>query len=196
MTLQHWLSEQRLRAHKTSKEEIRNLLSKVERDLEDAAIVDISTDRRFMIAYDGALTLATILLYCEGYETRGKGQHWLTFKLLPEIMGNEFSDLANYPTNVARSGILVHTIVPARYRWQNWMSCCEKCGNSATDCHYGYTNHTRAISEPEGAPELEMAPPKAPIGHKAVIVEPSQKPPTLNNSRSLSTASLGFLVRT
>jgi len=96
MTLQHWLSEQRLRAHKTSKEEIRNLLSKVERDLEDAAIVDLSTDRRFMIAYDGALTLATIPLYCEGYETRGKGQHWLTSKLLPEIMGNEFSDLANY----------------------------------------------------------------------------------------------------
>jgi len=69
--------------------------------------------------------------------------------------------------NTARSGILVHTIVPARYRWQNWMSCCEKCSNSVTDCYHGYTNHTRALSEPEGAPELEMAPPKAPIGHKA-----------------------------
>ncbi|MDF1501142.1 MAG: hypothetical protein P1P76_11800 [Anaerolineales bacterium] len=49
-----------------------------------------------MIAYDGALTLATIPLYCAGYETYGKGHHWMTFKLLPELIGEEYSGLADY----------------------------------------------------------------------------------------------------
>jgi hypothetical protein len=96
MSLKRWLAENRLRKHKTNKEEILNLLTLVQRDLDDASLAEISTDRRFMIAYDAALTLATIPLYCAGYETHSSGHHWMTFKLLPEVMGEEYSDLANY----------------------------------------------------------------------------------------------------
>lgn len=96
MNLKHWLAEGRLRTHKTSKQEIQGLLEIAKRDLSDASVHDLSTDRRFLIAYEGALTVATIPLYCAGYETYGRGHHWLTFRILPEIMGREHSDLAEY----------------------------------------------------------------------------------------------------
>jgi hypothetical protein len=96
MDFKRWLAEEQLRTHKTNKEEIRGLLEIVQRDLNDASVPDLSIDRRFLIAYEGALTLATIPLYCVGYETYGKGHHWLTFRLLPEVMGGEYSDLAQY----------------------------------------------------------------------------------------------------
>lgn len=96
MDFSRWLAEERLRTHKTDKVEIRGLLDIAQRDLKDAAIPEVSTDRRFLIAYEAALTLATIPLYCRGYETHGKGHHWLTFRLLPEVMGEKYADLAAY----------------------------------------------------------------------------------------------------
>jgi hypothetical protein len=96
MNLENWRTEGRLRQHKASREEIQDLIDVVERDLKDAAVSGLSTDRRFLIAYEAALTLATIPLYCAGYETYGKGHHWLTFRALPEIMGVEFADLSDY----------------------------------------------------------------------------------------------------
>lgn len=96
MNFKRWLAEGRLRAHKTSKEDIHGLLEITQRDLDDASVQDLSTDRRFLIAYEGAMALATIPLYCEGYETYGKGHHWMTFRILPVVMGDEYSDLAEY----------------------------------------------------------------------------------------------------
>jgi len=96
MSLQRFQAEGRLRVHRVTKNEISALLALAERDLKDASVEGLSSDRRFMIAYDAALTLATIPLYCAGVETHGKGHHWLTFKLLPEVMGEPFSDLADY----------------------------------------------------------------------------------------------------
>lgn len=96
MNFKKWLAEERLRTHRTSKEEIQGLLEIARRDLNDASVQDLSTDRRFLIAYEGALTLATIPLYCAGYETYGRGHHWLTFRILPDVMGEKYSDLADY----------------------------------------------------------------------------------------------------
>lgn len=96
MDFKRWLAEGQLRAHKTNRDEIQGLLELVRRDLKDAAVPALSIDRRFLIAYEAALTLATIPLYCAGYETYGKGHHWLTFRLLLEVMGGEYSDLAQY----------------------------------------------------------------------------------------------------
>jgi len=96
MNFNKWLAEERLRTHRTSKEEIQGLLEIAKRDLNDASVQDLSTDRRFLIAYEGALTLATIPLYCAGYETYGRGHHWLTFRILPDVMGEKYSDLADY----------------------------------------------------------------------------------------------------
>jgi hypothetical protein len=96
MDFKRWLAEDRLRAHKTNRDEIQGLLEIVRRDVNDAAVPDLSFDRRFLIAYEGALTLSTIPLYCAGYETYGKGHHWLTFRLLPDVMGEKYTDLAQY----------------------------------------------------------------------------------------------------
>jgi hypothetical protein len=40
------------------------------------------------------LTLATVPLFCAGYETHGAGHHWVTFQLLPHFMGEAISEVA------------------------------------------------------------------------------------------------------
>jgi hypothetical protein len=66
------------------------------RDIEDAVVPGLSSDRRFFIAYEAALALATIPLYCSGYETHGQGHHWITFLVLPEVMGPDTHEFAAY----------------------------------------------------------------------------------------------------
>ncbi|MBI4245927.1 MAG: hypothetical protein HY614_01935 [Candidatus Rokubacteria bacterium] len=56
----------------------------------------ISVDLRFRTAYQAALELATIVLAASGYRTGGEGHHWTTFHVLPELLGPEFQDLADY----------------------------------------------------------------------------------------------------
>ena len=62
MTLQQWADNGWLKPHKSSRQEIGNLLAIARRDLEDAGARDISEDWRFGIAYNAALKLCTILL--------------------------------------------------------------------------------------------------------------------------------------
>ncbi len=49
-----------------------------------------------MIAYEAAVTLATIPLYATGFRTGGTGHHQSTFLALPLVMGHEVADLADY----------------------------------------------------------------------------------------------------
>ena len=96
MNFETWLAEGRLRPHKTTKKEIHDLLGIAQRDIADAAVQGLSSDRRFLIAYEVALTLATIPLYSAGFETHGRGHHWLTFRVLPDVIGSEFAELAEF----------------------------------------------------------------------------------------------------
>lgn len=86
MSLKQWADNGWLKPHRTSREEINNLLSIVERDLLDAKR-DISPDWRFSIAYNAALKLCTILLCVEGYRPSRGAQHYRTVAALPEILG-------------------------------------------------------------------------------------------------------------
>ena len=96
MSFERFLEERRLRPHRTNKDDLRHLLEIAERDIADAEVEGLSADRRFLIAYDAALTLSTIPLYSAGYETHGTGHHWVTFQLLPHFMGKEASEVAIY----------------------------------------------------------------------------------------------------
>ena len=96
MSFERFLEERRLRPHRTNKDDLRHLLEIAERDIADAEVEGLSADRRFLIAYDAALTLSTIPLYSAGYETHGTGHHWVTFQLLPHFMGEDASDVAIY----------------------------------------------------------------------------------------------------
>ncbi len=95
MSLKQWAENGWLRAHKTSPEEIKDLLAIVERDLADAES-EVSEDWRFGIAYNAALKLCTILLYAEGFRAEGALKHYRTIHALPLILGSERVDDSEY----------------------------------------------------------------------------------------------------
>jgi hypothetical protein len=60
------LATRKVHKHRTSKQELDELRSIVERDLEDAAIPALSEDRRFATAYNAALQTAKMAIACAG----------------------------------------------------------------------------------------------------------------------------------
>jgi len=94
--LKQFLAEGRLKKHRTNRKEIQDILRVVDRDVKDAEVTEISIDLRFTTAYQAALQLATIVLAASGFRTIGSGHHWVTFKMLPELMGSETQSLAEY----------------------------------------------------------------------------------------------------
>jgi hypothetical protein len=96
MSLKDWENNGWLRPHRTSCQEIGDLLAIVRRDLADACTREISADWRFGIAYNAALKLCTILLYTAGYRPAQNLAHYRTLQALPLILGNDRSADANY----------------------------------------------------------------------------------------------------
>jgi hypothetical protein len=96
MTLKQWLNNGWLKSHKTSAEEIGNLLAIVERDIKDASEGEISADWSFGIAYNAALKLCTILLYSEGYKAERSLQHYRTIQALSMILGPDRKNDVDY----------------------------------------------------------------------------------------------------
>ena len=96
MSLQQWAADGWLKAHRTSAQEVGNLLAIVRRDLADAGQPRISADWRFGIAYNAALKLCTILLYAEGYRPAQSLAHYRTLQALPRILGQEHAKDATY----------------------------------------------------------------------------------------------------
>lgn len=96
MTLKQWVESGWLRQHKTSRQEISNLMAIVHRDLTDANAGVISDDWRFGIAYNAALKLCTVLLYAEGYRPAQNLAHYRTLQALPLILGLDRKNDAAY----------------------------------------------------------------------------------------------------
>jgi uncharacterized protein (UPF0332 family) len=96
MSLEDLYKQGSLKQHRTSAREIKELLKVVDRDLKDAEIKSLSTDRRFATAYNAVLELATISLYCKGYRPHGSGQHYTVFQAVKETMGADSFELAEY----------------------------------------------------------------------------------------------------
>lgn len=87
MTLKQWADNGWLKPHKSTCQEIGNLLAIVRRDLADARDGDISDDWRFGIAYNAALKLCTALLYAEGYRPAQNLAHYRALQALSIILG-------------------------------------------------------------------------------------------------------------
>ncbi len=96
MSLADWVRNGWLRPHKSSKEEVTNLLEIVERDLKDASAKGLSDDWRFGIAYNAALKLCTILLHSSGFRPEKNLAHYRTLQALPFILGKEHNSNADY----------------------------------------------------------------------------------------------------
>ena len=95
MSLKQWADNGWLRSHKSSPQEIADLLAIIARDLQDAE-GEISADWRFGIAYNAALKLCTILLFASGYRPEKNLAHYRTLAALPLILGKDRQDDATY----------------------------------------------------------------------------------------------------
>lgn len=75
MSLQDWLANKWLVAHRPSRSEIRSLLGVADRDLADAAADGLSADWRHNIAYNAVLQLAQAALAAAGYRPVREQHH-------------------------------------------------------------------------------------------------------------------------
>jgi hypothetical protein len=75
VSLQNWLAQGWIQKHKTSREEIRNLLAVADRDLANAQIAQLSAEWRLMIAYNGALQSANAAIAANGFRVSTKVSH-------------------------------------------------------------------------------------------------------------------------
>src|SRR5579864_562421 len=107
MSWQSLLQAQKVKPHKTSRQEIENLRDVVERDLQDAGIAGLSADRRFATAYNAVLQLAKMVIACAGYRVVGQGHHQTTFGALELAMGPGISTTAAYFDTCRRKRNLV-----------------------------------------------------------------------------------------
>ena len=64
MSWQQLLASNRVQPHTTNTQELQGLRAVVARDLKDAALSELSIDRRFTIAYNAVLQLATMVIAC------------------------------------------------------------------------------------------------------------------------------------
>ena len=91
------LASQTVQQHKTSVKEIEGLRQLVARDLADAAIEELSADRRFATAYNAVLQLSKMAIACAGYRvTSGTGHHQKTFEAVKAALGKPGEPLADY----------------------------------------------------------------------------------------------------
>jgi hypothetical protein len=94
MSLEKWVEYGWLRREPTSNSEIKNLLGIVERSLADSKVAAVSTDLRFVAAFNAALCTATTALRATGHRTVTQAGHHvktiesleLTIKASPKLI--------------------------------------------------------------------------------------------------------------
>ena len=94
MSLEKWVEYGWLRREATSPSEIKDLLGIVERSLADSRVEAVSTDLRFIAAFNAALCLATTALRASGHRTATQTGHHvktiesldLTIKATPKVI--------------------------------------------------------------------------------------------------------------
>jgi uncharacterized protein (UPF0332 family) len=96
MTWRQLLDANRVRAHTTSKRELDDLRTVIERDLNDAGISGLSADRSFATAYNAALQTAKMAIACAGYRVVGQGHHQVSFEATELTIGVRVSALVAY----------------------------------------------------------------------------------------------------
>jgi hypothetical protein len=97
MSWKKLLQDNKVHRHTTSPQELNEIRRLVARDLTDAAIPDLSEDRRFATAYNAALQTAKMAIACAGYRIASvPGHHRLTFEGAKLALGKPAEHLADY----------------------------------------------------------------------------------------------------
>ena len=96
MSWQQLQANHQIQTHSTSRRELEGLRAIVERDLKDARVPGLSTDRQFATAYNAVLQLAKMAIACAGYRVVGIGHHQITFEAIELALGPSITNLASY----------------------------------------------------------------------------------------------------
>ncbi len=97
MTWKQLLANNEVMPHSTSKSELAGIRTVIARDLADASIRSVSTDRRFATAYNAALQASKMAIAVAGYRvTTGSGHHRISFECLGLAMGKPAGPYADY----------------------------------------------------------------------------------------------------
>lgn len=97
MSWKKLLQEHKAHHHRTSPQEITELRRLIARDLADAAIPELSEDRRFATAYNAALQTAKMAIACAGYRIASvPGHHRLTFEGAKLVLGKSAATFTDY----------------------------------------------------------------------------------------------------
>jgi uncharacterized protein (UPF0332 family) len=96
MTWQQLQNANRVRTHRTGKQELDDLRTVIDRDLHDAEIVGLSADRSFATAYNAALQTAKMAIACAGYRVVGQGHHQVSYEAAELAVGGAVSKLVAY----------------------------------------------------------------------------------------------------
>jgi HEPN domain len=107
MTWKKLLAEHKVHTHNTSKKELDALRALIARDLADAAVKELSEDRKFATAYNAALQAAKMAIACAGYRLASTpGHHRLTFDVArlalgsPAVRSLDFFEICRRKRNV------------------------------------------------------------------------------------------------
>ena len=87
MSLKNWLSNGWLIEHKTTSQEIEDLLTLSERDIKDSQVSGLSADWRLNIAYNATLQAATGALAASGYRASRNSHHHRVIQSLAYTVG-------------------------------------------------------------------------------------------------------------
>ena len=82
MSLKDWLNKGWVVNHKTSSEEVADLLGVADRDLEDCKAEGLSPHWKLAIAYNAALQMATAALAACGYRSSREAHHYRVIQSL------------------------------------------------------------------------------------------------------------------
>jgi hypothetical protein len=96
VSLQDWLRNGWLIEHRTSPQEIADLLGVVDRDLADCQTPGLSPDWRLSIAYNAALQAATVALAAAGYRAVRESHHFRVIQSLAHTIGADASLITQF----------------------------------------------------------------------------------------------------
>lgn len=89
MSLTDWARNGWLVEHRTSPQEIADLLGVADRDLRDGAVKDLSEDWRLAITYNAALQCTTTALAACGYRATRDAHHYRVIRSLAHTIGSD-----------------------------------------------------------------------------------------------------------
>lgn len=97
MNFKSLLDEGKIKPIKSSKEEIKDILSLADRDIKMAEfVITQDLDWAFSIAYNASLQASRAYMYSQGYRPTSKQSHKNTFEFMKLALGKKYEDLVGF----------------------------------------------------------------------------------------------------